>query len=103
MLRKHLLGFGPRRCGGNVIASSHIDEKDSFLYRAKKAAGIIKPDSPPPKQSTLYRPINLDLAQKYTTSKDLRTSLLSGFQLATLSGPLVEEEMLGGLLMIESV
>ncbi len=103
MLRKHLLGFGPRRCGGNLLTSCHIDEVDSFLYKAKKAVGIVKKNTPIPKKSALFRPINQELAMKYTTSKDMRTSMLSGFQLATTSGPLAEEEVLGLCIMVEAV
>ena len=90
MLRKHVLGFGPRRCGGNVIVSTHIDERDAFMYKVKRACGQVKKEAPPPKQSVLFTPINTDLAQKYTTPKDMKTSMFAGFQLATMSGPLVE-------------
>ncbi|XP_066503596.1 elongation factor-like GTPase 1 [Hoplias malabaricus] len=71
--------FGPRRCGPNILLNN-VDE-----YRRPSVWQCLEKDKP----ETL-------------TLRDLDNSIVSGFQLATLSGPMCEEPLMGVCFSVES-
>ncbi|XP_073738281.1 elongation factor-like GTPase 1 isoform X3 [Callorhinus ursinus] len=70
--------FGPRKCGPNILVNKSEDFQDSvWTGPAIKAS----------KEASRYR--------------DLGNSIVSGFQLATLSGPMCEEPLMGVCFVLE--
>nr|XP_021536134.1 elongation factor-like GTPase 1 [Neomonachus schauinslandi] len=70
--------FGPRKCGPNVLVNKSEDFQNSvWTGPAIKAS----------KEASRYR--------------DLGNSIVSGFQLATLSGPMCEEPLMGVCFVLE--
>ncbi|XP_064123267.1 elongation factor-like GTPase 1 isoform X1 [Loxodonta africana] len=70
--------FGPRKCGPNILVNKSEDFQNSvWPGPASKAS----------KEATKYR--------------DLGNSIVSGFQLATLSGPMCEEPLMGVCFVLE--
>uniref|UniRef100_F7FY98 Elongation factor-like GTPase 1 n=1 Tax=Callithrix jacchus TaxID=9483 RepID=F7FY98_CALJA len=70
--------FGPRKCGPNILVNKSEDFQNSvWTGPADKAS----------KEASRYR--------------DLGNSIVSGFQLATLSGPMCEEPLMGVCFVLE--
>ncbi|XP_017742354.1 PREDICTED: elongation factor-like GTPase 1 isoform X2 [Rhinopithecus bieti] len=70
--------FGPRKCGPNILVNKSEDFQNSiWTGPAAKAS----------KEASRYR--------------DLGNSIVSGFQLATLSGPMCEEPLMGVCFILE--
>uniref|UniRef100_A0A452S8T0 Elongation factor-like GTPase 1 n=1 Tax=Ursus americanus TaxID=9643 RepID=A0A452S8T0_URSAM len=70
--------FGPRKCGPNILVNKSEDFQNSvWTGPAVKAS----------KEASRYR--------------DLGNSIVSGFQLATLSGPMCEEPLMGVCFVLE--
>ncbi|KAF6077366.1 elongation factor like GTPase 1 [Phyllostomus discolor] len=70
--------FGPRKCGPNILVNRSEDFQSSvWTGPAGKAAG----------EASRYR--------------DVANSIVSGFQLATLSGPMCEEPLMGVCFILE--
>lgn len=70
--------FGPRKCGPNILVSKSEDFQNSVW------TGL---DGKASKEASRYR--------------DLGNSIVSGFQLATLSGPMCEEPLMGVCFVLE--
>ncbi|XP_006870981.1 PREDICTED: elongation factor Tu GTP-binding domain-containing protein 1 isoform X1 [Chrysochloris asiatica] len=70
--------FGPRKCGPNILVNKSEDFQNSVWPG---------PVSKASKETTKYR--------------DLGNSIVSGFQLATLSGPMCEEPLMGVCFVLE--
>uniref|UniRef100_A0A8C6B1B4 Elongation factor-like GTPase 1 n=1 Tax=Monodon monoceros TaxID=40151 RepID=A0A8C6B1B4_MONMO len=70
--------FGPRKCGPNILVNKSKDFQNSVWTG---------PDGKASKEASRYR--------------DLGNSIVSGFQLATLSGPMCEEPLMGVCFVLE--
>ncbi|XP_071464675.1 elongation factor-like GTPase 1 isoform X2 [Marmota flaviventris] len=70
--------FGPRKCGPNILVNKSEDFQNSVW---------IGPTGRSSKEASRYR--------------DLGNSIVSGFQLATLSGPMCEEPLMGVCFVLE--
>ncbi|XP_023504825.1 elongation factor-like GTPase 1 isoform X2 [Equus caballus] len=70
--------FGPRKCGPNILVNKSEDFQSSVWTGAAGKAS---------KEASRYR--------------DLGNSIVSGFQLATLSGPMCEEPLMGVCFVLE--
>lgn len=70
--------FGPRKCGPNILVSKSEDFQNSVWAGA---AGRASKDA--------------------SRHRDLGNSIVSGFQLATLSGPMCEEPLMGVCFVLE--
>ncbi|XP_055411913.1 elongation factor-like GTPase 1 isoform X2 [Bubalus kerabau] len=70
--------FGPRKCGPNILVNKSEDFQNSVW------TGL---DGKASKEASRYR--------------DLGNSIVSGFQLATLSGPMCEEPLMGVCFVLE--
>lgn len=70
--------FGPRKCGPNILVSRSVDFQNSVWTSAAGRAS--------------------QTANRY---RDLGNSIVSGFQLATLSGPMCEEPLMGVCFVLE--
>lgn len=70
--------FGPRKCGPNILVSRSVDFQNSVWTNAAGRAS--------------------QAASRY---RDLGNSIVSGFQLATLSGPMCEEPLMGVCFVLE--
>ena len=89
-LEQHLIGrkwrntvdqiwsFGPRKCGPNILVNKSEDFQNSVWTG---------PTGKPYKEAGRYR--------------DVGNSIVSGFQLATLSGPMCEEPLMGVCFVLE--
>merc|ERR1719357_1581422 len=75
--REKIWSLGPKRCGSNVLIN-----KTDFASSSVWPGGIVTRD--------------VDDARS-----DLESSLIQGFQLATLAGPLCEEPMMGVAFIVE--
>nr|XP_034986724.1 elongation factor-like GTPase 1 [Zootoca vivipara]XP_034986726.1 elongation factor-like GTPase 1 [Zootoca vivipara] len=71
--------FGPRKCGPNIL----LNRCEGY----KRSVWQCLEGSKPPKEASVYR--------------DFDNSLVSGFQLATLSGPMCEEPLMGVCFSVE--
>lgn len=71
--------FGPRKCGPNIL----LNRCDGYKRSIWQCLEGVKPT----KEAGLYR--------------DFDNSILSGFQLATLSGPMCEEPLMGVCFSVE--
>uniref|UniRef100_A0A8C5RL45 Elongation Factor G domain-containing protein n=1 Tax=Laticauda laticaudata TaxID=8630 RepID=A0A8C5RL45_LATLA len=71
--------FGPRKCGPNIL----LNRCEGYQRSVWQCLEGIKPT----KEATLYR--------------DFDNSIISGFQLATLSGPMCEEPLMGVCFSVE--
>lgn len=72
--------FGPRKCGPNILVNKSEDFQNSvWTVSAGKAS----------KDASRYR--------------DVGNSIVSGFQLATLSGPMCEEPLMGVCFVLEKL
>ncbi|KAM4832756.1 elongation factor-like GTPase 1 isoform X2 [Urocitellus parryii] len=70
--------FGPRKCGPNILVNKSEDFQNSVW---------LGPTGRSSKEASRYR--------------DLGNSIVSGFQLATLSGPMCEEPLMGVCFVLE--
>uniref|UniRef100_A0A8D1GMP8 Elongation factor-like GTPase 1 n=1 Tax=Sus scrofa TaxID=9823 RepID=A0A8D1GMP8_PIG len=70
--------FGPRKCGPNILVNKSEDFQNSVWTG---------PDGKASQEANRYR--------------DLGNSIVSGFQLATLSGPMCEEPLMGVCFVLE--
>ncbi|XP_060035502.1 elongation factor-like GTPase 1 isoform X2 [Erinaceus europaeus] len=70
----HICSFGPRKCGPNILVSRSHAFQGSVWPEAARDAGRFR---------------------------DLGNSLVSGFQLATLAGPMCEEPLMGVCFVLE--
>ncbi|XP_005381517.1 PREDICTED: elongation factor Tu GTP-binding domain-containing protein 1 isoform X1 [Chinchilla lanigera] len=70
--------FGPRKCGPNMLVSRSVDFQNSVWTGAAGRA-----------------------SQGANRYRDLGNSIVSGFQLATLSGPMCEEPLMGVCFVLE--
>ncbi|XP_037689122.1 elongation factor-like GTPase 1 isoform X1 [Choloepus didactylus] len=70
--------FGPRKCGPNIL----INKSEDFQYSV-----WLGPAGKASKEASKYR--------------DIGNSIVSGFQLATLSGPMCEEPLMGVCFVLE--
>uniref|UniRef100_A0A8D0W8Q7 Elongation factor-like GTPase 1 n=1 Tax=Sus scrofa TaxID=9823 RepID=A0A8D0W8Q7_PIG len=70
--------FGPRKCGPNILVNKSEDFQNSVWTG---------PDGKASQEANRYR--------------DLSNSIVSGFQLATLSGPMCEEPLMGVCFVLE--
>ncbi|NIG58540.1 elongation factor Tu GTP-binding domain-containing protein isoform X2 [Pontoporia blainvillei] len=70
--------FGPRKCGPNILVNKNKDFQNSVWTGPAGRAS---------KEASRYR--------------DLGNSIVSGFQLATLSGPMCEEPLMGVCFVLE--
>ncbi|KAL0189602.1 hypothetical protein M9458_016701, partial [Cirrhinus mrigala] len=77
---EHIWAFGPRRCGPNILLNSIED------YR----------------RPSVWQCLEREKETERAKIRDLDNSIASGFQLATLSGPMCEEPLMGVCFSVET-
>ncbi|KAF4017850.1 hypothetical protein G4228_009651 [Cervus hanglu yarkandensis] len=70
--------FGPRKCGPNIL----VNKSEDF-------------------QNSVWTGFNGKASKEASRYRDLGNSIVSGFQLATLSGPMCEEPLMGVCFVLE--
>jgi ribosome assembly protein 1 len=105
--------FGPRRLGSNILINRFNDNSKSFFHTVESLLGeeiLPKLDITKEKQERLEKEAKNYLQKfeeviKYnqTSAKELNSAMISGFDLATCSGPLMDEPMQGAIFIIEDV
>jgi len=105
--------FGPRRLGSNILINRFNDNSKSFFRTVESLLGeeiLPKLDITKEKQERLEKEAKNYLQKveeviKYnqTSAKELNSAMISGFDLATCSGPLMDDPMQGAIFIIEDV
>ncbi|KAK7176776.1 hypothetical protein R3I93_000882 [Phoxinus phoxinus] len=80
---EHIWTFGPRRCGPNILLNRIEGYRRPSVWQC------------------LEREKEIEKAET-TAFRDFDNSIVSGFQLATLSGPMCEEPLMGVCFSVES-
>ncbi|XP_077084107.1 elongation factor-like GTPase 1 isoform X2 [Siphateles boraxobius] len=80
---EHIWAFGPRRCGPNILLNRIEGYRRPSVWQC------------------LEREKEIEKAET-TAFRDFDNSIVSGFQLATLSGPMCEEPLMGVCFSVES-
>ncbi|KAK9971344.1 hypothetical protein ABG768_024716 [Culter alburnus] len=80
---EHIWAFGPRRCGPNILLNSIEGYRRPSLWQC------------------LEQEKEIEKAET-TALRDFDNSIVSGFQLATLSGPMCEEPLMGVCFSVET-
>ena len=89
----YLLSFGPKKYGPNMVISPFQQSAQSLLYAPSEVS---------PNTAKYHRDVPEALLQ-HIPIEDLHKSIISGFELATLSSPLCEERMVGACFLIEAI
>lgn len=109
--------FGPKRKGPNILLNKYLPRDDSLFQRMKKLAkemlGVELQTHDEVDASRLDRLRKQDnnrdhqlqevLTAHEVSSKDLINSVTTGFDIATRSGPLFDEAVMGVVFIIESI
>ncbi|XP_052003720.1 elongation factor-like GTPase 1 [Xyrauchen texanus] len=80
---ERIWAFGPRRCGPNVLLNNIEGYQRPSVWQCLKC-------------------VKEKEKSEATTIRDLDNSIVSGFQLATLSGPMCEEPLMGVCFSVET-
>ncbi len=112
-IRDSLACFGPRRLGTNILINKFNESSKSFFHAIESRIGeklLPKLDTKGEKQEKMEKETanNLEKVKKViehhqTTFKELNSAMISGFDLATFSGPLMDEPMQGAIFIIEDI
>jgi len=115
MIEERTLGFGPKRKGPNLLISRHLRKEDSFFQRIYQQAEAVLgiPRQPEPtgdkaerrqkEYDEKFAKVQEVLSAHSVTWKDICNAMLTGFDIATVSGPLCEEPMLGAAFLVENI
>jgi ribosome assembly protein 1 len=99
---RDIRSFGPRQIGPNILCFSADLEDETSLYEATPSTDLIASD-----QDTISSPIGSTTTEDSSCYsmrvRDYLPHLIAGFQLATQSGPLCEEPMMGIAFFLEKV
>ena len=106
--------FGPKRKGPNILINKYLRKEDSFFqkiyYLAEKYLQIPNIVSDPAKaerrrkeDEEKFIQVHEILTQHDVTWKDMCNSFVTGFDIATQSGPLCEEPILGAVFLIDNL
>eukprot|EP01022_Parablepharisma_sp_SALTPOND_P021377 TRINITY_DN41897_c9_g1_i1.p1 TRINITY_DN41897_c9_g1~~TRINITY_DN41897_c9_g1_i1.p1 ORF type:complete len:1052 (-),score=124.97 TRINITY_DN41897_c9_g1_i1:19009-22164(-) len=93
LILNYLLSFGPKKYGPNMVISPFLQASQSLLF---------VPSEGSPTAPKYHRIIPEGLLQ-HISFEDLHKSIVTGFELASLSGPLCEERMVGACFLIEAI
>jgi len=93
LILSYLLSFGPKKHGLNLIISPFLKTTQSLLYT---------PLYTNPAVEKYHQTIPKEIID-YISLIELHKSIISGFELATLSGPLCEEPMVGSCFLVEAI
>ena len=114
LIRDHASCFGPKRLGSNILINKFNEKKSSFFHTIQNLIGEeILPSMENETEQRLLRmqkeyEQNLLKVDEVTgfhnvSKKELNSAIVSGFDLATVTGPLMDEPMQGAVFILENV
>jgi len=114
LIDEKLIGFGLKRCGPNIVISKFVDTSDSLFGRIRTLAGISQEeeskDDGDEKAIKRRERERQEKEKVHTvaqwfgiTPKEIRGSIIAGFELATTGGPLCDEPMIGCCFILDHI
>ena len=114
LIRDHASCFGPKRLGSNILINKFNAKENSFFHTIKNLIGEdILPTMENETEQRLLRmrkeyDQNMLIVDEVTgfhnvSKKELNSAIVSGFDLATVTGPLMDEPMQGAVFILENI
>lgn len=114
LIRDHTSCFGPRRLGSNILINKFNEKRNSFFHTLQNLIGEdILPAMENESEQRLLRmqkeyeqnmqKVGLVTSFHNVSIKELNSAVVSGFDLATVTGPLMDEPMQGAVFILENV
>jgi ribosome assembly protein 1 len=115
MIEEKTMAFGPKRKGPNILLNKFLEKEESFFQKIYQTAekvleipresvvDIKKEERRQKEQEERFDKVKKVLQVHDASWRDMCNAFITGFDIATKSGPICEEPMLGAAFLIENV